>query len=62
MLERGADVNATIERNGRTALALAAANGYRDVVELLIRYGADVNAKGDYNAIGAEDPDLAVCL
>ncbi len=43
MLTRGADVNAK-ERRGQTALMWAAADGHTEVVELLIKAGADIRA------------------
>jgi len=44
-LAAGADVNATDDRYGRTPLSFAAANDYKELIELLIAEGADVNAK-----------------
>jgi len=43
-LAAGADVNATDDRYGRTPLSFAAANDYKELIELLIAEGADVNA------------------
>ena len=40
LLARGADVNAK-ERRGQTALMWAAAEGHAEVVELLLKAGAD---------------------
>ena len=34
-------------QDGQTALMDAAQNGHREVVELLIKHGADVNAKDE---------------
>ena len=56
LLEKGADVNAVIEKDyrigylekwqvGKTALIYAAANGHTKIVQLLLEKGADVNAK-----------------
>ena len=45
-LSRGADVNAK-DRDGATPLPWAAWAGHKQVVELLIAKGADVNAKVD---------------
>ena len=44
-LAAGTDVNAK-NRDGVTPLHTAAANDYKEIVELLIAKGADVNAKG----------------
>ena len=46
-LEAGADVNAKNERDGRTLLHYAARNGDKEIAEILIAEGADVNAKND---------------
>ena len=43
-LASGADVNTT-DKVGRTPLHFASANGHKEIVELLIGAGADVNAK-----------------
>jgi len=43
LLKRGADVN-TKERRGQTALMWAAADGHTQVVQLLIKAGADIHA------------------
>ena len=47
-LEEGVNVNAKDPRS-RTALHIAARKGYREVVELLLEHGADVNAGAGYN-------------
>ena len=44
-LAAGTDVNAK-DRYGRTSLHFAADYGYKEIAELLIDNGADVNAKG----------------
>jgi uncharacterized protein len=44
LLDAGAAVNAR-DRNGRSALHAAAAQGYSDVVKLLVERGADIGAK-----------------
>ena len=41
----GTDVNAKLRRSGETPLFFAAFNGYKEIAELLIAEGADVNAK-----------------
>lgn len=43
-LEQGDDVNRA-DANGRTALMMAAFEGYADVVELLIEHGAEVDRR-----------------
>jgi ankyrin repeat protein len=45
MLENGADPNIALKDNGRTPLHAAVANGYLAAIDLLLRKGADVNAK-----------------
>ncbi|MCR4623430.1 MAG: ankyrin repeat domain-containing protein [Alphaproteobacteria bacterium] len=45
LLKSGADVNAS--NRGITALHLAAQEGYVEIAELLIKYGANVNASDD---------------
>ena len=40
----GADPN-VVDREGRTALIKAALKGYPDIVQIMIRYGAEVNAR-----------------
>lgn len=55
LLDKGADVNATVE-DDQTALMAAASNGNRELVELLVAKGADVNAK---SAKGQTVLDLA---
>ena len=47
LLARGHDPNVTDE-NQRTALMLAAASGYEDIIALLIRYRAGVNAQDKF--------------
>ena len=44
LLEAGVDPNYQ-DRNGRTALISASANGYLDIVELLLKYDADIHIK-----------------
>jgi len=45
LIESGADVNAKDNLFGRTALMIASFYGHKEVVELLLKKGADVNAK-----------------
>jgi len=53
-LRKGADVNAGDE-DGRTALHIAAREGYREITELLLAHGADVNlSERRYNLTAAE--------
>jgi ankyrin repeat protein len=47
LLERGAEINSNHEIWG-SVLRHAAANGEPEIVELLIRHGADVNAQGPF--------------
>jgi ankyrin repeat protein len=57
-VENGADVNAKYEGDnnekfypkGTTPLMLASANGYLDIVEFLVKHGANLNAKGEYGS------------
>jgi len=54
LIRKGASVNVKDER-GRTALHYAAAQGHKDIVEILLANGADVNAGTDlYNKAPAE--------
>ena len=46
LIEKGANMN-TRDYQGRTPLHLAAAKGYTDIAELLVKGGADINAKSD---------------
>ena len=46
LIEKGANMNAR-DYQGRTPLHLAAAKGDTDIAELLVKGGADVNAKSD---------------
>jgi ankyrin repeat protein len=63
-----ADVNARDRWYGRTALMLAAAQGHRDVVELLIEAGSDVSVRDEEGssalslAQGAGHDDVATLL
>ncbi|MDP6307261.1 MAG: ankyrin repeat domain-containing protein, partial [Verrucomicrobiota bacterium] len=45
LLDAGADVNAKSEFGSTIPLHVAAINGYKEIAELLITGGADVNAK-----------------
>jgi len=47
-LKEGGLVNTRLEESGLTLLGLAAENGNSAAVELLITYGADLNAKDYY--------------
>jgi len=47
-LAAGADVNTKLGNNGWTSLHEAAWENHKEIVELLIAEGADVNAKGDF--------------
>jgi ankyrin repeat protein len=49
MLDRGADINAK-DPAGYTALELAAFLGHKQVTQLLLEYGANVNLRGSHNA------------
>jgi ankyrin repeat protein len=49
LIEHGADVNATEEWRGQTALVWAAAQNQPDMVALLIEHGADVDARSVIN-------------
>ena len=45
LLDQGADVDATDEQHGNTALMLAANGGHIDILRLLLDAGADVHIK-----------------
>lgn len=45
LLVRGADVNATENSIGATALAFASSDGHTEIIRLLLENGADINAK-----------------
>lgn len=45
LLEKGADIEATDNKYGQTALLFALENGQQAVVEQLLRNNANVNAK-----------------
>ena len=47
LLEQGANRDTTYERDGDTALHIAAYHGYVDVAMLLMSYGADLNARNN---------------
>ena len=56
-LDAGTDVNEKSEPNGFTSLHIAAGNGHKEIVVLLIANGAEVNAK----IYGGKTPlDLAI--
>ena len=46
-LDSGADVNVKNDEDGRTPLHYAVYKGHKEIVELLIANGADVNAKSE---------------
>ena len=48
LLNKGADINTLAE--GHNALSLAAAEGHAEIVELLIRFNADINFRGGCGA------------
>ena len=50
-LAAGTDVNAKSENKGFTPLHMAATGGAKDIVELLIAEGANVNAKNYFNDV-----------
>ena len=54
---KGTDLN-TRDRNGRTALHDAAQYGHKEIIEMLIAKGEDVNAKEDRD--GRTPLDLAI--
>jgi ankyrin repeat protein len=55
LLDKGADVTIG-DHCGRTALLLAAAKDQKDIVEMILAKGADVNAKSDFSLdVGIED-------
>ena len=53
-LEKGVDVNARGTRRGRTALHIAASEGHKEVIKLLLENGADVNIGAHYNLTAAD--------
>jgi len=60
LLAAGADVNAGASSEfQKTALQFAASNGHLDMADILITYGADVNAVGDF---GMRYSGEAACL
>jgi ankyrin repeat protein len=59
LLDNGADVNAVV-KDGRTPLHLAARFGHREVVELLLKHGADKTVKVSRGeATGLRPVDIA---
>nr|QGT51399.1 hypothetical protein Unknown280_0910 [uncultured Spirochaetaceae bacterium] len=48
MLDKGANVNAKVDKYGYTTLILAAQKGYLDVAKLLIDKGTCINAKDEF--------------
>ena len=44
----GCDISERSAQRGSTALMIAAEKGYKDVVSLLLKNGADVNAAGEF--------------
>ncbi|MHC4534324.1 MAG: ankyrin repeat domain-containing protein [Planctomycetota bacterium] len=53
-LEKGVDANARGISRGWTALHIAAINGHKEVIKLLLENGADVNAGHNLNRTAAE--------
>lgn len=51
LLDYGAEVDARETRWGQTALLLAVYNGNERAAEMLVRRGADVNAKTDHRRV-----------
>jgi ankyrin repeat protein len=47
LINLGVDVNIK-DKNGSTALIYASRNGYKDIVELLLKYKADINIKNKF--------------
>jgi ankyrin repeat protein len=58
MIKGGADVNAS-DKSGETPLLSAASSSDADVLSLLLRHGANVNAKGGRNE---RTPLMEICL
>ncbi len=48
LLERGAAPNLATQRSGRTPLMLAAAFGFEEAIELLLEFGAKLEAESKY--------------
>ena len=62
-LAAGVDVNAKTKTYGRTPLHIATRLGHKEIVELLIHAGADVNAKFVSGAAQGKTPlDMAIGL
>ncbi len=59
LLDDGADVNAHAEENGTTPLMIASGAGRLDLINLLLKRGADVNAKnqGGYTALDVAEEE-----
>ncbi len=61
LLKRGATLDSATDNEGNTALIYASSNGYFPVVEVLLKYSADVNATnnlGNTSLIAAVSPHI----
>jgi ankyrin repeat protein len=53
MLDKGANVNASMYRSGMSGIMLAARRGYKDTVELLLKAGADLKGSNNISLVSA---------